>query len=542
MNTLTGEILTLPKMSGSVSTPKSLSGNVGAKTINIGGKGDDGATFIPSVSVEGVISWTNDKDLPNPEPVNIKGEKGDKGDKGDRGLQGIQGERGEQGLKGDKGDRGEQGLQGVPGVKGETGEKGADGKDGYTPIKGVDYFDGINGKDGADGNGIKNAVLNGNYTLTLTFDDGTTYTTPSIRGATGANGKNGTNGKDGTSVTHSWNGSALTITSASGTSSADLRGPAGEGGAAIIDVTELPTENIQEDVFYRLLTGTFVYNQYPEIGWKCHCVEILPEVGEVVTTDMKSVTAYYNMSDGDVYGYLNDTLAEGVGAPAGWYSLSMIASAFDVGWSGVITDILDDPLDGTFRLLLEYENYSYKDDWTSHKTLGWSRGGGSEVFNHPANKAYGYVSHAEGRFTTAGVEGVETYGQHAEGWSTIASGEASHAEGRSSHAEGFASHAEGNYSHAVGRSQHVQGEYNVVDPQYNPDTPYERAKYAHIVGNGEGNSSRSNAHTLDWNGLGWFAGGLKVGGTGQDDPNAEEILTKSQVQALIDEAIARLNL
>ena len=36
MSKLQGEILTLPKMSGSVSTPKSLSGNVGAKTINIG--------------------------------------------------------------------------------------------------------------------------------------------------------------------------------------------------------------------------------------------------------------------------------------------------------------------------------------------------------------------------------------------------------------------------------------------------------------------------------------------------------------------------
>ena len=95
MNALTGEILTLPKMSGSVSTPKSLSGNVGAKTINIGGKGDDGATFTPSVSADGIISWTNDKDLPNPEPVNIKGVKGDKGDKGDRGLQGIQGIQGE---------------------------------------------------------------------------------------------------------------------------------------------------------------------------------------------------------------------------------------------------------------------------------------------------------------------------------------------------------------------------------------------------------------------------------------------------------------
>ena len=103
MNALTGEILTLPKMSGSVSTPKSLSGNVGAKTINIGGKGDDGATFTPSVSADGIISWTNDKDLPNPEPVNIKGAKGDKGDKGDRGQQGVQGAKGETGAQGQKG-------------------------------------------------------------------------------------------------------------------------------------------------------------------------------------------------------------------------------------------------------------------------------------------------------------------------------------------------------------------------------------------------------------------------------------------------------
>lgn len=81
---------------------------------------------------------------------------------------------------------------------GKDGVNGKDGQDGYTPQKGVDYFDGKDGKDGKDGqngspgkngNGIKSAVLNADYTLTLTFDNGTTYTTPSIRGATGAAGK-----------------------------------------------------------------------------------------------------------------------------------------------------------------------------------------------------------------------------------------------------------------------------------------------------------------------------------------------------------------
>ena len=110
MSKLQGEILTFPKISGSVSTPKSLSGNVGAKTINIGSSGDGGATFIPSVSADGVISWTNDKGLPNPKPVNIKGVKGDKGDKGEAGE------------------------------NGKNGANGKDGADGYTPVKGKDYF------------------------------------------------------------------------------------------------------------------------------------------------------------------------------------------------------------------------------------------------------------------------------------------------------------------------------------------------------------------------------------------------------------------
>ena len=46
----------------------------------VGGKGENGATFTPSVSDEGVISWTNDKGLDNPTPINIKGERGPQGD------------------------------------------------------------------------------------------------------------------------------------------------------------------------------------------------------------------------------------------------------------------------------------------------------------------------------------------------------------------------------------------------------------------------------------------------------------------------------
>lgn len=50
-----------------------------------GGSGSSGATFIPSVSSAGVISWTNDGGLPNPEPVNIKGPRGNTGATGPAG-------------------------------------------------------------------------------------------------------------------------------------------------------------------------------------------------------------------------------------------------------------------------------------------------------------------------------------------------------------------------------------------------------------------------------------------------------------------------
>lgn len=47
----------------------------------------------------------------------------------------------------------------------------------------------------------------------------------------GKDGQDGSNGKDGTSVTHSWSGTTLNITSASGTSSANLKGDKGDTGA-----------------------------------------------------------------------------------------------------------------------------------------------------------------------------------------------------------------------------------------------------------------------------------------------------------------------
>ena len=60
-----------------------------------GQDGEDGATFTPIMTqVDGNtinLSWTNNKNLANPQVFNVKGEKGDKGDKGERGESAVVG-------------------------------------------------------------------------------------------------------------------------------------------------------------------------------------------------------------------------------------------------------------------------------------------------------------------------------------------------------------------------------------------------------------------------------------------------------------------
>lgn len=96
--------------------PKGDKGDIGESGPR-GEQGSPGFVFTPSVSTEGVISWTNDGSLDNPTPINIKGPKGDTGDRG------LQGEPGQ------KGDTGNTGPQGPIGLTGEQGPPGTAGKD-----------------------------------------------------------------------------------------------------------------------------------------------------------------------------------------------------------------------------------------------------------------------------------------------------------------------------------------------------------------------------------------------------------------------------
>lgn len=181
--TMTGTLILAgnPTVDNGAATKKYVDDAIDTIELTPGASGADGAIFTPSVSSDGVLTWTNDKGLDNPDPVNIKGETGETGAQGD---------------KGDKGDTGE---------KGETGAKGDPGEDGFSPIATV----------------VKNGT---NATITITDKNGTTSAV--ISDGSGGSGDSSGSGADGYSpianVTKEGKTATITITDKSGTTSVQI--------------------------------------------------------------------------------------------------------------------------------------------------------------------------------------------------------------------------------------------------------------------------------------------------------------------------------
>jgi hypothetical protein len=172
-----------------------------------------------------------------------------------------------------------------------------------------------------------------------------------------------------------------------------------------------------------------------------------------------------------------------------------------------------------------------------------------------STQAIGYASHAEGSntqavgdYSHAEGEGSEAIGQgshaegqdtiasgsysHAEGYNTQAIGEVSHAEGYDAHAIGYASHAEGYNTQAIGEVSHAEGnstiavgDYQHVQGKFNQTSSVQSA---FIIGNGTGNSSRSNLVFAAGNTV-EITGSLQVTGSaylkGLSDTSQTNVLT-----------------
>lgn len=127
--------------------------------------------------------------------------------------------------------------------------------------------------------------------------------------------------------------------------------------------------------------------------------------------------------------------------------------------------------------------------------------GSSSFATGMATNATGDCSHTEGTATKA-----SGYAAHAEGANTQATDVGAHSEGFDTKALARGAHVEGEGTIANAIGQHVQGKYNIQSEDF-----------VHIIGNGESATKRSNAHTIDWDGNAWFAGDIRIGGSGYDD-------------------------
>lgn len=143
-----------------------------------GAQGPVGPAIVPSVDINGVMSFSLQNVTSPPQSVNVRGPQGPQGVQGEqgaqgaRGPQGIQGVPGAQGPKGDQGEtgpdgptgpQGPRGLQGIQGPQGETGPKGADGAQGAIGPAGPQGPTGATGATGAPGKDGKSLYIEDIY-------------------------------------------------------------------------------------------------------------------------------------------------------------------------------------------------------------------------------------------------------------------------------------------------------------------------------------------------------------------------------------------
>ena len=151
---------------------------------------------------------------------------------------------------------------------------------------------------------------------------------------------------------------------------------------------------------------------------------------------------------------------------------------------------------------------TYASDFAHAEGVGTSASGDIAHAEGYYTTASGYCSHAEGNSTYASTwyshaEGNNTsaYGScsHAEGYKTCASGANSHAEGYGTRASVDDAHAEGDSTSASNYASHACGKYNAA--MTDGGTFNNTTGTAFVIGNGTSNTSRSNAFSVQYNGI-----------------------------------------
>ena len=163
-----------------------------------GDKGELGKAWLPNISSNGDLNWSQSDTTIPPATVNIRGPQGVQGVQGMQGAvgpqgpQGIQGPRGVQGIQGEQGERGPAGATGLQGLKGDTGPQGEQGpvgpkgEQGDTGARGITFTPVVDSEGNiswSNDGGLENP-----QTVNITGPQGDT----GAKGDTGPQGEKGT--------------------------------------------------------------------------------------------------------------------------------------------------------------------------------------------------------------------------------------------------------------------------------------------------------------------------------------------------------------
>lgn len=227
---------------------------------------------------------------------------------------------------------------------------------------------------------------------------------------------------------------------------------------------------------------------------------------------------------------IGNTVSEDFSRAFGTHNVSSGTNAFAIGG--------DNTASTHYAYAIGYGN-------TASGTAAFAIGSGNTASHYTAT-AVGYQNTASGNTATAIGYRNTASGSYAAafGYETTASGGSSHAEGQYAVTSGNMSHAEGDSTRAMAKCSHTEGistiadasqvgthiggVNNLVSTETGKTVTYYRrdadgniigsertvtlGKYAEIIGNGDSDTDRSNARTLDYEGNEAIAGNMTVGG------------------------------
>ena len=246
------------------------------------------------------------------------------------------------------------------------------------------------------------------------------------------------------------------------------------------------------------------------------------EVNNLLAGKAAAAHSHSDYAAKSIYGNTTININRKSGSTVGAYSMAL-GYSIDASGEGSYGDGTKTTASGKWSHASGNETVAsgtcaYAHGWLSKAEGNYSSAGGYST------TASGTCSNAEGEHTTASgdrshAEGYHTVasggmqnggssnvgGCHAEGYETVASGGSSHAENRYTTASGESSHAEGMSTTASNYASHAGGKYNAA--MTTGALASNKTGHVFVIGNGTGNTARSNALSLMYSGI------LKTAGT-----------------------------